>query len=226
MMNIKVAAVLVALLAGASQVQAGLVIGGTRLVYDGDKKEASISVSNPDKTPYLVQSWVDTGEGGAAKAPFAATPPLFRLDNEQENVLRIVRAGGSLPSDKESLFWINIKSIPSASMDSGKNTLQIAVKTRIKLIYRPENVKGVPEDVAEKLGWQRSGNNLKISNPTPFYMNFQEVKVAGRPVTGVTYIAPGDSATFSLPAGVTGGNVTWKIISDYGAIGKEHTGAF
>jgi P pilus assembly chaperone PapD len=46
----------------------------------------------------------------------------------------------ALPQDKESLFWLNIKAIPSASQVD--NTLQIAIKTRIKLIYRPATMKG------------------------------------------------------------------------------------
>jgi len=44
--------------ASVSVANAGVIIGGTRVVYDGNKKEASIDVNNPDKTPYLIQSWV------------------------------------------------------------------------------------------------------------------------------------------------------------------------
>lgn len=42
--------------------QAGVIIGGTRVIYNGDKKETSISVKNPDKSSYLIQSWSDSGE--------------------------------------------------------------------------------------------------------------------------------------------------------------------
>ncbi|HHQ6576281.1 TPA: fimbrial biogenesis chaperone [Serratia fonticola] len=217
------ASLLVATLASAGIAQAGVVVGGTRLIYDGDKKESSLSVNNPDKTPYLIQSWIETTAGGAEKAPFMVTPPLFRLDGGQENVLRVVRAGGNLPSDKESLYWMNIKSIPSVTKDSNQNTLQIAVKTRIKLIYRPEGLKGVPEEQTEKLTWQRKGNSVQVTNPTPFYMNFQQVKVGGQELKEVTYVAPMGTTTFALPAGASGGSVSWKIISDYGGIGNEHT---
>ncbi|CAI1579832.1 Chaperone protein fimC precursor [Serratia fonticola] len=214
---------LAAALVSATAAQAGVIVGGTRLIYDGGKKESSLSVNNPDKVPYLIQTWVETTTGGVEKAPFIVTPPLFRLDGGQENVLRVVRAGGNLPSDKESLYWMNIKSIPSAVKDADSNTLQIAVKTRIKLIYRPQGMKGVPEDMADKLSWQRSGNNLQVTNPTPFYMNFQEVKIAGKVVKEANYVAPGGTASFALPAGVSGGSLSWKLISDYGGIGKEHT---
>jgi P pilus assembly chaperone PapD len=217
--------ILAVLLVTSTLAQAGVVIGGTRLIYDGGKKESSLSVTNPDKVSYLVQSWADTTAGGAEKAPFMVTPPLFRLDGGQQNVLRVVRAGGNLPNDRESLYWMNIKAIPAAEVSSNQNTLQIAVKNRIKLIFRPAGLKGVPEDVADKLTWQRSGDSLQVTNPTPFYMNFMQINVAGKEVKNVTYVAPQSTAKFALPAGVSGGSVSWKIISDYGAIGPEHKGS-
>lgn len=216
---------LAALLAISTLAQAGVIVGGTRLIYDGSKKESSLSVTNPDKVPYLVQSWVDTTTGGAEKAPFMVTPPLFRLDGGQQNVLRVVRAGGNLPNDRESLYWMNIKAIPAAEVSSNQNTLQIAVKNRIKLIFRPTGLKGTPEDVASQLTWQRSGDSAQVTNPTPFYMNFMQISVAGKALKNVTYVAPQSTAKFALPAGVSGGSVSWKIISDYGAIGPEHKGA-
>jgi P pilus assembly chaperone PapD len=63
--------------------------------------------------------------GVSGKAPFIITPPLYRLDGGQKNIERIVMTG-SLPQEQESLFWLNIKAIPSASKQM--NSLQIAVK--------------------------------------------------------------------------------------------------
>ncbi|MFH2359829.1 molecular chaperone [Klebsiella sp. KE9767] len=201
----------------------GVTVGGTRLIYDGSKKEASLSVTSTDSNPYLIQSWVEAQTDGGEKAPFIITPPLFRLEGNQQNVLRIVRTGGSLPEDRESLYWMNVKSIPAASKKEGVNTLQIAVKTRIKLIYRPQGVKGMPEDVTEQLSWRQSGSKLTVTNPTPFVMNFQQVKVGGREIPDVTYVMPKSEATFAVPAGVSG-KVTWRLITDYGGIGDEHPG--
>ena len=200
----------------------GVTVGGTRVIYNGGKKEASLSVTNTDTNPYLIQSWAETQNGGAEKAPFIVTPPLFRLDGNQQNLLRIVRTGGSLPEDRESLYWLNIKSIPAGSKKEGANTLQIAVKTRIKLLYRPQGLKGVPEDVAGKLTWSQSGTQLSVNNPTPFVMNFQQVKVGGHEIKDVTYALPMSQTTFSVPANVSG-SVSWKLISDYGGTGAEHT---
>ncbi|MFO6296574.1 fimbrial biogenesis chaperone [Rahnella selenatireducens] len=203
-----------------TSVYAGVVIGGTRVIYDASKKESSLSVNNPDSVPYLIQSWIEGANGGADKAPFIITPPLYRLDQGQQNVMRIVRAG-NLSEDKESMYWLNVKSIPSS--EKKNNTLQIAVKTRIKLIYRPVKLKGhAPEEVADKLIWKAAGSKLLVTNPTPYYMNFNEIKVAGKNLTDVTYVAPGQSASFTLPAGVSSGKVSYIIISDFGGTGTPH----
>lgn len=225
-MNTGLKALCLALLLSGTLAQAaqsgGVTVGGTRLIYDGSKKEASLSVTNSDTDPYLIQSWAETQNGGAEKAPFIVTPPLFRLEGNQQNLLRIVRTGGNVPADRESLYWLNIKTIPAGSKKEGANTLQIAVKTRIKLLYRPQGLKGVPEDVTSKLTWSQSGSNLSVNNPTPFVMNFQQIKVGGREIKDVTYVLPMSQATFALPAGVSG-PVSWKLISDYGGVGAEHT---
>ena len=205
---------------GVSSANAGVNIGGTRVIYDGGKKEAAISVSNPDNVPYLIQSWLDNPDSTSRKVPFIITPPLYRLDPGQQNVMRIVRAG-NLPDNKESMFWLNIKSIPAAEKKA--NTLQIAVKTRIKMIYRPDALKGDrPEDFADKLVWKKNASQILVSNPTRYYMNFNEITVAGKNVPEPTYVAPGASASFALPPGISSGSVTFKVINDYGGVGAVH----
>lgn len=203
----------------------GVTVGGTRLIYDGGKKEASLSVTNSDSNPYLIQSWAEMPNDGGDKAPFIVTPPLFRLDAGQQNLLRVVRKAGRLPEDRESLYWLNVKSIPAINPKKDTdNTLQIAVKTRIKLIYRPSALKGVPEDVTDKLTWSQSGNKLTVNNPTPFVMNFQQVKVGRDEVKNVSFVGPMSSATFTTPTAASGA-VSWRIITDFGGVGSEHTSA-
>lgn len=200
---------------------AALVVGGTRVIYDGSKKEASLSVRNPDNSPYLVQSSIDTLTGGVQKAPFIMTPPLFRLDGGKENLMRIILTD-NLPQDKESMYWLHVKGIPSAPRN--KNTLQIAIATSIKLIYRPDSLKSIDvEKEANKLSWQRVGNQLQVKNGAPCFINFNEITVNGKKLENVSYVAPGSAASFDLPASVSGGNVQFTVISDYGAVGKAHS---
>lgn len=125
------------------------------------------------------------------------------------------------------MFWLNVKSIPSTSKTISQNTLQIAVKTRIKLIYRPETLKGnSAEREAGNLVWQRDGNNIKVTNPSNYYMNFGYIKLNGTELKKVTYAAPHASLEIPLPAGVSAGNLSYALISDYGSIGTSHSASF
>lgn len=209
---------LLALLTATDVAQAGVIIGGTRIIFNSEKKETSLSVNNPDAVPYLIQSWVDGVD--TEQAPFITTPPLFRLDGQQQNILRIVRSGGEFPSDREVLYWANIKGIPTASKE--ENVLQLAVKTRLKLIVRPAALNDrSPEEVTDKLRWQRQGNQLVVTNPTAYYMNFQSITI-GEDVDNAGWVAPFSSARYPLKSSHQGSEVQWRLISDFGAVGKQH----
>ncbi|MFJ3458601.1 molecular chaperone [Scandinavium goeteborgense] len=225
-MKFKTLTLLGLVVATLNTAHAGIVVGGTRVIYDATKKEAALNLTNPDNTPYLVQSWVNNSDDSNNKPPFIITPPLFRLDGNQQNVLRIVQAG-TLPQDHESMFWLNVKSIPSTAKAISANTLQIAVKTQIKLIYRPTALKGSSaEREAGKLTWKRDGSNIQVTNPTNYYMNFNNIKLNGVDLKGVTYAAPHSSAEFPLPQGSSAGNLSFGLISDYGSAGEQHSATF
>lgn len=214
----------------ASVSNAGVVVGGTRVIYDGSKREASLSVSNADKSPYLIQAWVDangtTGDiTNAPKPPFVMTPPIFRLDagngTDNENMMRIIRTGGNLPDDRESVFWVNVKAIP-ASVKDNKNRMQISVKTRIKLFYRPEGIPSTEENRFKAVSFHRLGNQLQVTNPTPYYMTFYSLKVGSTPIKTTDVMVP-PKGTATYPLTNSGAQVTWQIINDYGGVNNPVT---
>lgn len=217
-------AIALALLLAPFAVQAGIVIGGTRVIYDGEKKEASASIRNPEKSRvYLVQSWVDNGEEQGGKAPFIVTPPLFRINPGEENMLRIVRTGGSLPQDRESVFWLNVKSIPGTDDSRPRtNVLQVVVKSRLKLFYRPAGLEGRPETAYHLLSVARSGNRLTVSNPSPYYVTLFSLKVDGQEIKSADMVPPKGSVSFPLPSASASG-VSWQAISDYGGISQTES---
>lgn len=203
--------------------QAAIVIGGTRVIYNGDKKEASVSISNPGKNDvYLVQSWIENNDNNNDKVPFIVTPPLFRMEPNEENILRIVRAGGTFPEDRESLFWLNVKSIPAMDTSKMDNVLQIVIKSRIKFFYRPGKLPGLPIEAYKKLTFTRSEGKLQINNPTPYYITFFSLKLGAHEIKEPGMVPPKGSATYALPAGATG-SVSWQTINDYGGISKIET---
>lgn len=199
----------------------GVVVGSTRVVFDGAKKEASLSLkNNNEKSPYLVQSWVED-ESGSNKTPFIITPPVFKLESGKENMLRIVRAGGNLPEDRESVYYVNVKAIPPAPKDENANTLQLAIKTRMKLFYRPAGLKGNPIDSYKALQWVKSGSKLHIINNTPFSVTLSEVKINGRDVDNVNLVPAKGSVDYKLPANISAGApVKFTTVNDYGGISE------
>lgn len=213
----------VALALFTSQAQAGIVIGGTRVIYPGNKTEVAVSIRNPQKsTVSLVQSWVENGDK-THTAPFIVTPPLFRINPGEENMLRIVRTGGSLAEDRESQLWLNVKSIPAINDSQPQNNvLQLVVKSRLKLFYRPPGLEGDPINAYRQLSFTRNGSQLSVSNPTPYFVTFFTLKIDGHEIPEAENVPPKGSATFSLPA-VTASTVTWQAINDYGGISQAES---
>ncbi|EMP8905213.1 TPA: fimbrial biogenesis chaperone [Klebsiella variicola] len=196
--------------------QAGIVMGGTRVIYQEGKREAAISVTNADThTPYLVQSWVENyAENDKSKVPFIVTPPLFRLDPEQNNVLRINFIGASLPGDRESVFWLNVKSI-SPTPQGEVNKLQVNIKSKFKIFYRPNGLAGDPAKAWQQLKFTQSGSHLTVANPTPYFVSFYSVAVGGQSIDEPGMVAPFGQKTWPVSGH---GAVKWRAINDYGGV--------
>lgn len=195
---------------------AGVTLSGTRMVYDGKQKESSITVNNPDKTPYLIQSWItDSGKEQAA-TEFVITPPLFRLDGDRKNALRVVLTKDTLAQDRETLYWLNVKAIP-ASDPNAKDSLLISINSRIKLFYRPAALKDSDaENAYKEITFSVQGNQLTAKNPTPFYINLSELKVGNKKIDDVGVIAPFSTENWTVSSPVSPNTVTWIAINDFG----------
>lgn len=198
---------------------AGIVVGGTRVIFPGNAPDATISVYNKETTlPYLIQVWVDPfNKDDKSKPPFTAIPPVSRLEPGQEKVLRIVKVAGELPNDRESVFWLNVKNIPPSSDKKDISSLEIAIKTRIKMFWRPAAIKLTPEKAVAKVKWHKQGNKLVVENANPIHMNIMDVSVDGKDVP-LNMIRPFETLTLTMPAGVAGHALVWRFINDYGAI--------
>ena len=204
---------------------ASVTIGGTRLIFDGSKSETSFSIENKDKVTNLVQSWITPADAVTPrKEAIIITPPLFRLDVGDKNVLRIVRSGLPMPEDHESMYWLNIKGIPATEDEQPGNSVQIAVNSRIKLIYRPKALSGTtPEQFTQNIRWAISGETLTVNNPTTYYMNFASVKINNRAIDTVTWVSPKSTANFKINSNIKSGTISWRLYNDFGMAGTEHT---
>ncbi|AEG95484.1 type 1 fimbrial chaperone protein [Klebsiella aerogenes] len=204
------------ILAATQQVYAGgVTLGATRVIYSSSAKQAELTVINTDsQNKFLVQSWIDD-ENGHKNKDFIVTPPLYVLEANKENTLRVVYTGNNLPQDRESMFWVNVKVIPPLN-DEGKttNTLQIAIQNRIKLFYRPQSIAKYDEREHEKIRFVRHGNKLEISNPTPYYLTLVNIKSNQRELASNLVVAPFSSDYLTTNVS---GSVSYQTINDFGA---------
>lgn len=201
---------------------AGVSLGGTRVILSERDREASIPMKNTGTSPYVVQAWIDAGEG-KNKTPLLVTPPLSRLDPGMENILRILRVQGELLADRESVFWLNVKEIPEKSQE--ENVLQIAVRSRIKLFYRPSKLAGKSEESRGQLKWavsagaQEQGVVLKVGNPTGYHVTFTALNInSGQQLINADMVPPFGEASYPLDALKTPQaiQVNFTTINDYG----------
>lgn len=194
----------------------GVLINGTRIIYSEASRSGSISIENPEASrAYLIQSWVDRGDSGKTK-DFIITPPLLRMDAGDKTELKIVRVG-ELPKDRESLFWLNIRAIPSAKK-SHTNNLQIAVKSRMKLFYRPLGMPESPTESVKKLEAHYSNGSIVVKNPTPFHVVFYSFAVDGKEIKTADMIKPFASVNYALNGRSAPKTVTWQLIDDFGSV--------
>lgn len=215
--------------------QYGVILGTSRIIYPLDSVGTTIMVNNPQDYPVLIQSRV-FDKDKSSEAPFVVTPPLFRLDAKQRSALRVVQAGGNFPHDKESLQWLCVKGIPPKdgdiwAGDNNKNnstsgvgvSLQIAIDNCIKMMVRPNELKGSPSQVAGELGWKVNGQKLIADNPTPFYMNLGKITFGGKNIPP-HFVPPKSTWSFELPKGVAEKrDVSWQVINDQGGLTQTYS---
>ncbi|UHM93214.1 fimbrial biogenesis chaperone [Rahnella victoriana] len=210
--------------------QASVVVTGTRVIYPESAREVTVKLNNGGSTPALIQSWIDNGDPKAtpdvASSPFILTPPIARIDSHKGQVLRIrFDDDKTLPQDKESIYWLNILELPP-SVEDGSNKLKIAVRTRLKMFYRPSGLQGDADKMAGDLEWTmvRSGNKTTLDcyNPGAYYVSLNSVKVGGKKVelnmTNGT-VAPKQTQHFEMDNNATpGASINYSTINDYGAV--------
>lgn len=213
---------------------ASVTIAGTRIVFPGDAREVSVRTTNKGTSPALVQVWIDDGKANEnldeVKTPFLVTPPIYRIEPGKGQSLRLMYNGLSLPQDRESVFWFNLLEIPPVSdtEKQGKNRLELAFRTRIKVFYRPKALDSDSTEQFSRLNWAVTndsghGMGITVTNPTPYYFSFDSgdaIRGGVKTRINMDMVAPGASQTFyAAKGGELSGEInklTVKVINDYG----------
>jgi len=232
-MTFLIRAAAVALLAActlAPAAQASVLIGGTRVILPAKEGEVTLRLTNENDAPALVQAWIDTGDAKSTPdtvdTPFLITPPMFRMEAHRDQNLRILYTREPLPADRESLFWLNVLDVPPKPADRGpdnSNYLQLAVRSRLKLFFRPEGLQGDPLKAPGQLVFHANGGALVVNNPTEFHVTLTDVvlEIGGKSVAvegGM--VAPKSELRLPMTGASTaaaGTAVRFNAINDFGA---------
>ncbi|EFU0743480.1 fimbrial chaperone [Escherichia coli] len=207
----------------SGQALAAFTVSGTRFIYGEGKKNISFEVTNNANDTYGGQVWVDNVSEGSG-VYMVPTPPFFKVSPKQKQIVRIMKTdGGALPSDRESLFWLNIQEIPPKPKTDG-NVLSVAINTQVKLFYRPKALMAGRKGAEKKIEVIRRNGTTYLKNPTPYYFAVAKVKVNGKDVAlksdeeqKLAILAPfGEVAVSQVP--VTAKNISVDTINDWGGV--------
>jgi chaperone protein EcpD len=218
--------------------QASVTISGTRVIYPADSNEVTVRLSNDSDAPALVEAWMDDGDANTSPekvdVPFNIAPQLFRIEPHRNQSLRIVYTGEPLPQDQESVFWLNTLDIPPKPKQGGDhNVLQFAVRTRIKLFFRPAKLTGSSQEAAGKLVCSSVNDKpgkwaVRCQNPSPYHISVSELSLISgeQNVKNATggMIKPNGSYDFELSRSLSDSTVPITLqyfaIDDYGSARK------
>lgn len=213
----------------SNQAYASIVIDGTRVIFPSEKSEVSVRMTNQGEDPKLVQVWIDDGDKDASpdkiKVPFIVLTPIFRMDPKKGQVTRIQYLNNMpLPSDKESVFWLNVLEIPAKpeAKEKDENYIQFRYRTRIKLFYRPTGLAGTSEEAPEKLIFKYKPGHVQVENPTAYYISISSLEVGENAVGGKAesqMVEPFSTKLLPLTGSaqvIQSPKVKFKTINDYG----------
>lgn len=155
--------------------------------------EGAINVKNTDELPVLlVTTLIDTADD--AEALLIVTPPAARLEPGKIQRVRLILTGP--PGATERLKRVTFDGI--APQQKGQNEVRTTVRQNLPVIIRPA---GLERDYApwKRLTWTLNGNQLSVSNPSPYVVRLSqaiETLPGNTPWTlPNAYVLPGQTVT-------------------------------
>lgn len=207
----------------SSQAMAAFVLSGTRFIYEEGKKNTSFEVTNQSTATYGGQVWVDNTNQGKDQVYMVPAPPFFKVAPKEKQIVRIMKTDSTLPTDRESLFWLNVQEIPPKPKNAEGGVLAVAINTKVKLIYRPKSLVAGRKDAEKSLQIVQRGGETYLNNPTPYYfaatavkVNGQKVKLSDAVMNNIAQLSP--KSEVSLGKVALNGTVSVTAVDDWGGL--------
>lgn len=218
--------------------QAGIVLYPTRLVLTPqDQRGVLVTIKNTDKgAAYLMQSYVSADTEpyqGKSSAYFQVIPPLTRVNEADEAIVRVLPTPGllSLPQDRESLFYFSSRAIPNLS-PLARNPqerhlgggISMLVTMRIKVFYRPA-LAMTQAAAFSHLQFSRLPGVIVVKNPSPYYVTLDQLRFDNIPVKlhldKNNLLPPYGEQRYAAHANATAAR--WVVINDDGSTSSYHS---
>ncbi|WP_218077813.1 molecular chaperone [Burkholderia sp. A2] len=150
--------------------------GQNRFIMTG--KRMKIDLVNESIENALADVSVTWGDENNTKPlPLVVSQPLLRISPSGRGSVDVIYQGVGFPSDRESYMLLNVLDVPTAPHDP--NVLQIALRHRLKLFYRPQ-LKETLNDAMATLNWESRGEGqmqITANNPSPYYLTLSDIKI-------------------------------------------------
>ncbi|MGG4608570.1 fimbria/pilus periplasmic chaperone [Providencia sp. Me31A] len=159
-------------LVSASTAWAALSVDQSRYIFEGDKDAISIVVENASPKTYGGQTWIENIKETDTRPTFVVTPPFFKVAGKGKQVLRVIKALENMPEDKESIYWVSLQEIPPLNKDGG---LSVALRTKVKLLYRPESLIKDRKGAESGLSVRTVDGTNQLVNTTPYIFAIADV---------------------------------------------------
>ena len=222
--TLKTALGALALILLAQQAQAAIALDRTRVVFNGSQRSTTLTISNQNTTlPYLAQAWIEDAKGTKVESPLSTLPPVQRVEPGAKGQIKVQPTGNlsSLPQDRETLFYFNVREIPPKS--DKPNTLQLALQTRIKMFYRPQAIelhRGEESEAQKKITLTRQGDGYQLNNPTPYYVTIVTAAASQKGAEIASFnpvmVEPRGSVSLGISASTLGSQPVLAFINDFG----------
>ncbi|WYW97474.1 molecular chaperone [Proteus vulgaris] len=209
---------------------ANVIINGTRVIYYEGVDSVNLQLTNNGDLASLIQSWIDDGDVDStpedANSPFYLYPPIVKIAGRQGQTLRIKNSNEGLKDNVEQVYFLNILDIPeNAEALKGKSYLQLAMKTRIKVFYRPKGLMDDPARINEKITYQLNGNKVIVKNNSQYHFTIASISTEETPritLVDSEMISPLSSRELPLINKLTSHSVVVIYVDDFGVYKSQN----
>ena len=147
-----------------SHASGGMQLDRSRIVIENGQTNGSYALTNYYKQPLLVSAGISNFDGSRTNI-FAPSPSIYQIKPESTYQAKVIQIE-ALPQDRESVFWLNLRTALGQQTNSSENvnSMEISIGQSIKIFYRPKGINQKCEEVAKSLQWMKTADGIRAKN--------------------------------------------------------------